>query len=213
MIKMYIYNFFKYLYFKYFLIEKKKGLIYKIYLSVKYASYVSLKSEVYKHKSSFIKLGKSCTIEDYSTIGENSENSKIEVGKYFHMKKYSMLLPQKNGHIKIGDHCSLQYNSRIYGSGYVEVGNYVRIASNTVIISENKQYKSTKIEFSNQGYEKKKISIGNNVWIASNCTILAGVIIGNNCIIGAGSVVTKSIPDNCMVGGVPAKIIKKLEIQ
>lgn len=52
-----------------------------------------------------------------------------------------------------------------------------------------------------------KAIIGNNVYISTGVTILAPVKIGNNVIIGAGSVVTKDIPDNCIVGGVPAKII------
>ena len=49
-----------------------------------------------------------------------------------------------------------------------------------------------------------------NVWIGYGATILKNVSIGNNCVIGAGSVVHSSIPDNCVVSGSPAKIIKKL---
>ena len=55
-----------------------------------------------------------------------------------------------------------------------------------------------------------QITIGNNVWIASNVKILKGVNIGNNCVIGAGSVVNKDIPDNSMVSGIPARIIRKI---
>lgn len=51
------------------------------------------------------------------------------------------------------------------------------------------------------------ISIGNNVFIGANSTILMNVNIGSNCIIGAGSVVTKDIPDNTVVAGVPARKI------
>src|SRR5699024_7416904 len=57
------------------------------------------------------------------------------------------------------------------------------------------------------------ISVGDDVWIGGNCTIIAGVHIGNNVIVGAGAVVVKDVPDNCVVGGVPAKIIKKLSAQ
>ncbi len=53
------------------------------------------------------------------------------------------------------------------------------------------------------------VVIGNNVWIGELCSILPGVTIGNNSIIGANSVVTKSIPNNCIAVGNPAKIIKK----
>ena len=55
------------------------------------------------------------------------------------------------------------------------------------------------------------IKIGKNVWIGSNSTILSGVTIGNDAVIGAGSVVTKDVPENCVVAGNPAKIIKHIK--
>jgi maltose O-acetyltransferase len=52
------------------------------------------------------------------------------------------------------------------------------------------------------------ITIGNNVWIGANVTIIPNVTIGNGVVIGAGAVVTKSFPDNVVIAGVPAKIIR-----
>ena len=57
----------------------------------------------------------------------------------------------------------------------------------------------------------KPVRIGNDVWIGGNVTILPGVTIGNNVVVAAGAVVTKDIPDNTLVGGVPAKKLKDLE--
>lgn len=58
----------------------------------------------------------------------------------------------------------------------------------------------------------KDVVIGENCWIGMNSVILPGVVLGSRTIVGAGSVVTKSFPDgNCIIAGVPAKIIKKLE--
>lgn len=53
------------------------------------------------------------------------------------------------------------------------------------------------------------IEVGNNCYFGTGCTILGPVKIGNNVIVGAGAVVTKDIPDNCTVAGVPAKIIRQ----
>ena len=56
----------------------------------------------------------------------------------------------------------------------------------------------------------KPVHIGNDVWVGGSAIILPGVTIGNNVIIAAGSIVTKDIPDNVIVAGNPAKIMKEL---
>jgi serine O-acetyltransferase len=56
-------------------------------------------------------------------------------------------------------------------------------------------------------------TIGDNVTVGANAVIIGDITIGNNVIIGAGSVVTKSIPDNCIVVGNPARILKQVEMQ
>lgn len=57
------------------------------------------------------------------------------------------------------------------------------------------------------------ITIGNDCWIASNVVICAGVTIGNNVVVGAGSVVTRHIPDNCVVAGSPARKIRDIPVE
>lgn len=57
----------------------------------------------------------------------------------------------------------------------------------------------------------KPITIGDNVWFGGSCVVLSGVTIGSNVVVGAGSVVTKDIPDNAVVAGNPARILRYVE--
>ncbi len=64
----------------------------------------------------------------------------------------------------------------------------------------------------NQGLEKAlPITVGDNCWFGANVSIMPGVTIGSGCVVAAGSVVTKDIPDNVMVAGVPAKVMKTIK--
>ena len=91
----------------------------------------------------------------------------------------------------------------------VRIGNYVMIGPNTLITTVNHPI-TPKGRREHLGIGKP-VTIGNDVWIGGNCTILPGVTIGNNVVIAAGAVVTKDVPDNCVVGGVPAKKIRDIE--
>lgn len=55
------------------------------------------------------------------------------------------------------------------------------------------------------------VTIGDNCWLCGGCTIIGGVAIGEGCVIGAGSVVTKDVPANSLVIGVPARVVKTMD--
>lgn len=61
-----------------------------------------------------------------------------------------------------------------------------------------------------QGVNSKGITIGNNVWVGAKVTFLDGAFLGNNCVVAAGAVVKGVFPDNVIIGGVPAKILKPI---
>jgi acetyltransferase-like isoleucine patch superfamily enzyme len=54
----------------------------------------------------------------------------------------------------------------------------------------------------------RDVHVGNNCWIGYGACVLRGVTVGDNCVIGTNSVVTKEVPDNAIVGGVPARVIR-----
>lgn len=126
---------------------------------------------------------------------------------------YPCVLPSFNcdsgKNIHVGDEFLANYNVTILDIAPVYIGDYVMIGPGTTIITVNHP-------LSPRGRRKhlgqaKPVTIGNDVWIGANCMILPGVTIGSNVVVAAGAVVTKDVPDNCVVGGVPAKVIKQIE--
>lgn len=110
--------------------------------------------------------------------------------------------------IHIGRNFTGNYNLTILDIREVYIGDNVMIGPNTLITTVGHPL-DPEARRKHMGIAKP-VHIGNDVWIGGNVTILPGVSIGNNVVVGAGAVVTKDIPDNCVVGGVPAKKIKDI---
>lgn len=91
----------------------------------------------------------------------------------------------------------------------VTIGDHVIMGPDIKIYSRNHKSDRVDIPIQHQGKEFLRTKVGNDVWIGANVIIVAGVTIGNHCIIAAGSVVTKDVEDYSVVGGCPAKLIKK----
>lgn len=110
--------------------------------------------------------------------------------------------------IHVGNDFLSNYNLTILDIAPVNIGNNVMIGPNVDIYTVN--HPMTAKGRRDYLAKAKPVNIGNDVWIAGKVTITPGVTIGNNVVIAAGAVVTKDVPDNSLVGGVPAKIIKQL---
>jgi acetyltransferase-like isoleucine patch superfamily enzyme len=92
----------------------------------------------------------------------------------------------------------------------IEIGDNVTISQDVKFLTHDGGLWVLREKFKGLNYFGK-IKIGSNIFIGAGSIILYDVNIGNNVIIGAGSIVTKSIPDNSVVAGVPARLIKTLE--
>lgn len=111
-------------------------------------------------------------------------------------------------HIHIGDGCIINCNVTILDTAEVNIGSNVFIAPGVVITAATHPLDAQmRIE---RNFIGSAITIGDNAWIGANAVILQGVTIGANAVIAAGAVVNKDVPANCLVGGVPAKLIKKI---
>lgn len=108
--------------------------------------------------------------------------------------------------IHVGKNVFVNSGCRFQDQGGIYIGDEVLIGHNVVIATLNHDIAPAR----RQALIPGSVRIGNRVWIGSNATILAGVTIGENSIVAAGAVVAKDVPENAIVGGVPAKVIRHL---
>lgn len=109
----------------------------------------------------------------------------------------------------IGNNVSIHPMSYLECLGGLTIGDDVSIAHSTTIMTTNHGYELTDVPIKEQEVTKAEVIIRNNVWIASKATILSGNVVNEGAIVGAGAVVTKDVPSNTIVAGVPAKVIRR----
>ena len=112
-------------------------------------------------------------------------------------------------HITVGENFLTNYNVTILDIAPVKIGDYVMIGPNTLITTVG--HPLSPLGRRKHLGQAKPVTIGDDVWIGGNVTILPGVTIGSNVVVAAGAVVTKDVPNNCVVGGVPARVLRELE--
>lgn len=114
--------------------------------------------------------------------------------------------------ISIGRRVSINDNVYIDGAGGVEIMDDSGIAFGSAVISEDHEISDPDVPVKEQPKIPGKITIEGNVWVAANCTILKGVTLGEGSVVAAGSVVTKSVPPYSIVGGNPARVMRRRKI-
>lgn len=184
-----------------------------------------------KKKNEFIKYLRSSLIhKEFICIGSNVSfeksieivgtkyiciGSNVSFGKNCILTAWEEYYDDKfSPNINIGEGCHFGDYNHITCINKIKIGSYV-LTGRWVTISDNShggnEYKDLHIPpIKRKLFSKGEVVIGNNVWIGDKATILAGVTIGNGVIIGANTVVTKDVPDYCIVAGNPARIIKKI---
>ena len=153
---------------------------------------------------------------------EGGGNSQISIGDRTVIDSFCILGCWKKYHdqnffpsIIIGSDCRIGQYTQITACNRITIGSGL-LTGRFVLISDNSHGGLSKEEAlipPNKRLLKTKgeIMIGNNVWIGDKATVLSGVSIGDNVIVAANSVVTKSVPSNCIIAGAPAKIVKILK--
>ena len=131
-------------------------------------------------------LGKKSVIESYCCI--NNAVGDVTIGDY----------------TRIGIHCTV--------IGPVCIGNHVNLAQGITVTALNHNFTDANSMIDEQGISTKPVIIDDDVWIGANAVILPGITIGRHVVVAAGAVVTKDVPPYSLVAGVPARVIKQLEV-
>ena len=112
-------------------------------------------------------------------------------------------------HIRIGKRVFINHACSFLDLGGITIEDDVLIGPRVNLITENHPVEPSQ----RKSLDLKSILIKKNAWIGAAASILPGVTVGENSIVAAGSVVNKDVPDNVIVGGVPAKIIKSINTE
>lgn len=111
--------------------------------------------------------------------------------------------------ITLGNHVFLNSGCRFQDQGGITIGDNALIGHNVVLATLNHDLNPRK----RGDLHPAPIHIGKDVWIGSNATVLPGVTIGDGAVVAAGAVVTKDVPANTVVAGVPAKVVRQIEAE
>lgn len=130
------------------------------------------------------------------------------LARFFYIRKIPLIPKVLKLIIFIFYNCSIPYECLIGKGSKLGYGGIGVVLHKRCVIGENVII-GTNVTIGGKAGVGKLPIIGNNVYIATGAKILGSVFVGNNSIIGANAVVVKDVPENCVVGGIPAKILRR----
>lgn len=156
-----------------------------------------------------ITLGNRVLIDDYAVLDVRNSDASITLGDFVSVGRFSTITA-KTGAIKLGSGVNVGSYTRIATQSSVEIGESTLISAYCYIGPGNHSSADPDKPLISQEMEiRGGVKLGSHVWVGAHSTILDGVTIGDNSIVGAHSLVRESVPANCVVAGVPAKVIRQ----
>lgn len=197
-------------------IRRGAGLLRCVLFGVKFSldirKLVFLGPNVRLRNRKFISIGAGATLGEGVVIDGLSEYG-VKIGNGVSIGPYSII--EATGVItSMGKGCTIGANSGIGAfsfigaAGGVTIGTDVIMGQRVSFHSENHIFEDTKVLIRKQGVTREGIIIGDNCWIGANVVFLDGANVGTGCVVAAGAVVRGSFSSNCVIGGVPARVLK-----
>jgi acetyltransferase-like isoleucine patch superfamily enzyme len=152
-----------------------------------------------------LELGAAVQVRKHACI-DCSGGGVVKIGAGTVIFPYAMILTY-GGNIVIGENCTVNPFTVLYGLGGLTIGNFVRIATHCVVVPANHVFDDPGAPITKQGLIKKGVTIDDDVWIGAGARILDGIKIGKGSVIAAGAVVNTDVRPYTIVGGVPAREI------
>ena len=156
-----------------------------------------------------LQLNRNCFIGDGVTIYQAPDGGPVSLSQGVHIHRDTALQTGKDGAISIGAGTHIQPRCQIVSyQGPLTIGQRCEIAPQCAFYSyDHGMLPGTPV--SRQPFiSRGGIVVGDDVWLGFGVIVLDGVQIGNDAVVGAGSVVTRSIPENCIAVGNPARVVK-----
>jgi len=162
-----------------------------------------------------ISLGNNVIIDDNCVIDAKGENNRgITIGNNVYIGRNTIVYC-KNGDIALEDNVNISSNCQIFSANSLTVSHDTVVGAFSYFLSGGEYDYADPTAFSQQSGTNTKgpLVIGPNCWIAARITVLDAANIGEHCVLAAGAVVTKPIPANSLAVGVPAKVIRTIDIK
>jgi galactoside O-acetyltransferase len=135
----------------------------------------------------------------------------IRLGAHFSCWRLCTLAACEDGRIEIGDHVS--FNANVYvnacSGGTITIGHDVLVGPNAVFRASDHRFDDLTRPIRTQGHVPGTIVVEDDVWIGANVTIVGGAHIGRGSVVAAGAVVIGEVAPGSVVGGVPARVIRR----